>query len=307
MFASKNARSFVILIAIVLGVLTADRALSWLMGQLVTKSSHRIASIYRPGAAADVLILGNSVADAMTRVPLIEQQTGLHAYTMAVHGLDAKTQLVLVDAYLEKHPAPRFAIMEVRAASDRDVMARELAMFAGQTPQLIQLAEEQSQSIFPWRRIFTLTNFNSRNLPSILSRIGRPSDQNESDATGKLNEAKKRRFVEKRLIVSVDKSKLVAFTETIRHLQRAGTKVVVVAAPMHPVTRELGPWATEYAQIVQRNLPDGVLFVNGLQMVSGDGAYEDPVHMNEVGRERFTPVLVAAVRAIDTSVRSPTS
>jgi hypothetical protein len=279
------------------GTLAADRTASWTLGHLVIKSSNRVASLYGPGSRTNVLILGNSVADAMTRAPLIEQATGLHAFTAAVHGLDAKTQLVLVKAYLARHPAPRFAILEVRAASSRDVMARELAMFSGQSPELIGLAEDQSRSFLPWRRIFTLTNFNSRNLPSILSRIGRSSDQSESDATGELNEAKKHTFVDKRLSVAVDPSKLKAFVETINHLQSAGTKVVVVAAPMHPVTLQLGPWAAEYVKTVKAAMPKGVTFVDGLQMVRDDHAYDDPVHMNEVGRRQFTPVIVQAMRS----------
>jgi hypothetical protein len=232
----------------------------------------------------------------MTTVPLIEQATGLSAYTLAVHGLDARTQEVFARAYLQRNPPPRFVMMEVRSASDRDVIAREFTMFAWESPDLIGLAEEESRSRIPWRRISALYNFNSRNLPSVVSRVATGDDQDESGSDGVINAAKKRRFVERRLSVAVDPVKLAAFVRTIRLFQARGSTVVVVAAPMHPVTRELGAWAERYVATVRTALPPGTRFIDGLRMFGDDAAFEDPVHMNAKGRLRFTPVLAAALR-----------
>lgn len=282
---------------LVLVVFAADRLGSATLSRIVLLSGSRVPAAFAGRAGDDVLILGNSVADAMTTPKMLERASGLSAYSLAEHGLDAQTQYALVKTYLAKNRAPRFAILEMRAASDRAIFASDFTMLYRQCPDLVTLAEKQSPPLIPWRHIFTLTNFNSRYFINVVAHLDGRLTQDESAQNGRINEAMKQRFLTRRPKIELGRDALAAFRDTISLLQRHGATVIVVAAPMHPVTREIDDGTQHYVAALRHDLPPGTRFVDAMTELKDDRYFDDPIHLNKVGRQAFTPRLAAVLKS----------
>lgn len=293
------ARPFATIAVFIAVLLCADRALSFALSHAVLMSDQRVARMYDGRARGDVLVLGNSVAAAMTSPQRLNASTGLETYRLAVHGLDARTQLAFVRAYLRRNPAPTIAVLEVRTVSDREVRAREFAMFFRESPELVALAEAQSPTFVPWRRIFTLYNFNSRELPSVLARIVSGDDQRDPPDARVITMAHLERYRARDRRLTLNESSIDAFRETIDLLTRAGARVLVVSAPLHPVTIEGGDWIAGYNADLAARLPQSVTFMDAHAAFSEDRYFEDPTHLNDAGRDAFTALLADAIRNQD--------
>lgn len=292
----RHLRPFAMLLAIVACVFVLDRVTALSLSKALTYSRHRIAAIYGPRLSADLLVLGNSVADAMTTAPLLASATGMSVYTVAVHGLDARLQHIFVEDYLERHRAPKVAIMEIRPTSDRELVADAYAMYAKHSPEILDLAESNDDFLIPWRRVFASYNFNSREFPGMITRIFFGNPQAESFSNGVINESQKQSFVRGRKLLRVGDEALRDFIRTIGILQARGVKVVVVAAPTHSVRKELGDWSKVYADTVMKALPRETVFYDAQDLYQGDESFDDPTHLNERGRQQFTPVLAQLIQ-----------
>lgn len=286
----------VLLGLVVASLLVADRVGALVLHEAVTRSNSRLSMVYAGRAGADVLILGNSVADGMVNAPDLAARTGRSVFTLAIHGLDAETQLAFVRAHLRTNPAPRHAILEARTAIDIPVAARDHAMFFRHSPELLDLAERETGSILPWRRILTLSNFNSRHLMTVLGRIVTRPNQGTAFGAGVINAAMKETYRKTRKPPQASERALAALVESIAALQRAGVTVRVVAGPLHPVTRETDAVA-RFVATVAAALPAGTGFLDATGMFGEDRYFEDPLHLNDTGRAAFMDALAKLVEA----------
>src|SRR4029079_15010575 len=123
-------------------LLALDRVGASVLHWVLLRRDDRIARIYAGDRKDDILILGSSVANAMTLPAELAGETGKHVFTMAMHGLDALTQLALVQDYLARNAAPAVAVLEIRPVRTWQIWAPELQMFADGSNSLTRLNRE---------------------------------------------------------------------------------------------------------------------------------------------------------------------
>lgn len=286
----------IVLFAILLALFAADRVLAYAIGGLVRQSDYRLSYIYGADRDVDGLILGNSVGNAMATGPQLGDALGCRVLSLALHGMDARTQAAFVDDYLDRHAAPRFAVMELRSVLSSTVQAEAFGTYQIFSGRLSDLIGETGGDALHWSRISHLRALNSPILPIVLQRVVDRDDQDTGASDGRINSAMKIRY-RGLPTPTIRPDQLQAFAATARHLARRGTHVVVIAAPLHDVTRERGDWMSPLIRNVRAALGPGITLIDLSASLPGDRVFEDPVHLNKAGRTSLLPMLRDAVGA----------
>ena len=89
-----------------------DRLGGWVCGALLEGSEFRYSRMYRGGADADLLLVGNS-RGLMFYQPYIEERTRANTMNLSYNGLPMNLARVLVEDYLARNAAPRKMILDV--------------------------------------------------------------------------------------------------------------------------------------------------------------------------------------------------
>lgn len=253
---------------------------------LVRASDYRISRIYAGAAKADVLLAGNSVANAMAIPPDLEKDLHRSVFSIAAHGLDGRTQDAFVRDLIDHGGAPKVAVIEIRPILSPSVQAPAFSTYQAFSVRLAGLIRETQKSPVPWARIFPLYAFNSPQLANVLQKIVDRDDQATGPSNGKINETMKKRWLSKPVPKAVP-AQVQALRESVLALQEAGSTVVVVAAPLSPVTRQKGPWMDEVVAATRAGMPPGAEVVDYTALLDDDRYFEDPIHMNKAGRAAF--------------------
>jgi lysophospholipase L1-like esterase len=90
---------------------------------------------------------------------------------------------------------------------------------------------------------------------------------------------------------TINPSQMAAFLQTIEAFRKAGTTVVIIAAPLHPIARTT-PWMRQIAEQIRAAVPRDVPVADYSGLLEGDEYFEDPIHLNAAGRRAFEPYLV---------------
>src|SRR5262245_33980126 len=114
---------------VIVSVVALDRTAAAAMRALLLHSDDRAAHVYAGGRTDDVVILGNSVANAMANPVSLSDLTHRGVFAMAMHGLDALTQEAFARDYLMLNAPPRLALLEVRSARGGLIRAQEFGPF----------------------------------------------------------------------------------------------------------------------------------------------------------------------------------
>lgn len=293
------ARPFIFLAAFMIALFALDRVAAMGMRMLVKTSDHRLARIYGGTARADILVMGNSVGNAMTVPPRLAAALGRTVFSIACHGMDARTQNAFVGDMIEKGQAPKIAVLEVRPIFSKTLQAPAFSTFQSFSERLTSLEEESHRDGLPWTSIFRVYSFNSPQLMTIMQKIVDRDDQATGPSNGRINTAMIARWRTRRVIPEIAPDQLEAFLQTIDSLHKAGAKVIVVAGPLHPVTRSYGSWMPEIMREVRAALPRHVIVADYSDALSDDRYFEDPMHLNKAGRAAFQPYLVKLLAQTD--------
>jgi hypothetical protein len=261
---------------------------------LVRASDYRISRIYAGAAKADVLLLGNRVANAMAIPPDLEHDLHRSVFSIAAHGLDGRTQDAFVRDLIDNGGAPKVAVIEIRPILSPSVQAPAFSTYQAFSGRLAGLIRETQKSPVPWARVFPLYAFNSPQLANVLQKIVDRDDQATGPSNGKINEAMKKRWLSKPVPKAVP-AQVQALRESVLALQKAGSTVVVVAAPLSPVTRQKGPWMDEVIAAAREAMPPGAEVVDYTALLDDDRYFEDPIHMNKAGRAAFRKPLIELI------------
>ena len=105
----KHALWFLAFFALLFG---GDRLGGRLLQQQTDGSRFRYSRLYAGGAAADILLAGNSRGLNFYQ-PHIEQATGLTTFNLSYNGLPADIAKVLVLDYFDRYPAPRMLLIDI--------------------------------------------------------------------------------------------------------------------------------------------------------------------------------------------------
>ena len=98
--------------AFLLLTFAGDRLGGWVCGELLEGSEFRYSRLYRGGAEADLLLVGNS-RGLMFYQPYIEEKTQANTLNLSYNGLPMNLARVLVEDYLVNNPTPRKMILDV--------------------------------------------------------------------------------------------------------------------------------------------------------------------------------------------------
>lgn len=258
---------------------------------MVRLSDYRISRLYAGAAKADVLLMGNSVANAMAIPPDLERDLHHSVFSIAAHGLDARTQDAFAADLVDRGSAPKVAVIEIRPILSPGIQAPAFSTYRAFSGRLSGLIDETQKSKVPWARLFPLYAFNSPQLANVLQKIVDRDDQATGPSNGKINETMKKRWLAKPVPVAVP-AQVQALRNTALTLQQQGTKVVIVAAPLSPVTRRKGPWMDAVIAAAREGMPPGVEVVDYTALLDNDHYFEDPIHMNSAGRAAFRKPLL---------------
>lgn len=277
---------------VVVGVFAIDRTAAAAMRALLLHSDDRAAHVYAGGRTDDVVILGNSVGNAMANPVDLANLTHRRVFTIAMHGLDALTQEAFARDYLMLNAPPRLALLEVRSARGGLIRAQEFGPFIRPGTHMSELVDHSQESILPWRKIFQIYNFNTPHLPKTLQNLVDRDDQATGASDGHISAAIIAAWRKISEIDSIDPAAVRAFAATIGAFDAAGTVPVVILAPLHPSGRD-------QAQLPRSDvlpyLPMNILVCDFTDYLDDDKYFEDPVHLNNAGRAAIAPLFAALI------------
>jgi hypothetical protein len=293
MLKRLQSQPLIFLIGLIVCLFLADRSIAFVAQRVLLHSDFRIAQAYAGGRQDDILILGNSVANAMVLPHSLGKTVGHKAFSMAVHGLDTMAQNALVGDYLERNAAPRVALLELRPVSVDIIRANEFLIFSLGDTRMVALYDQLQESFLPWQNIFHSYRLNSPLLPITLQRLVDRDDQETGATDGRINAAMIDRWEKNssqaRPIREEQKAALLASLEAFKSV---GTHPFVILAPLHPVAR---PQGTDMLNSVASQLPPDITVCDFSSLLDDNKYYEDPTHLNKMGRQAFTPVLAALI------------
>ncbi len=296
LLARRRVHPALFLCGAIVALFAMDRIGSLVLEQITKLSDFRISQIYAGTAKADVLLLGNSVGNAMAVPPQLSKALGRSVFSIAYHGLDARTQQALVEDMIERGEAPRLALMEIRPAAQNWVYAPMFSPYRGFSPRLSVLIDSADRGTVPWRSLFHVYGFNGDTLLVILQKVFDRDDQATGPSNGNINEAIKQRWLITAPTPKANPDQLQAFRETAQALRAAGSQVVVVSAPLHPINQTRGPWEQELVDAVRAAMPADVAVVDLSDILQDDHYFEDPTHINAAGRAALEPYLIKIAR-----------
>lgn len=274
----------------------ADRAVGYALSQLVRTSDYRLSRLYAGTANADVLVTGNSVANAMVIPTNLTKTLGSPVFSIASHGMDSFTQQAFLEDYLDNQPAPKVVVMEIRPVLSPMRTAPAFSTFQSLSQRMRTQVRETEPSIATWSTIFHTFRVNSPQLPNILIKIVDRDDQRTGPSNGKINASLIHQWQIRPNAPEVAPAQLRVFAESVRKLQGAGSKVIVIAAPLHPAARKDGAWITKAEREVRAALPGDVPLFDFSAALSEDQYFEDPIHLNRTGRAALEPLLLKVIR-----------
>lgn len=273
----------------------ADRAVGYGLSLLVRASDYRLSRLYAGNAKADVLVAGNSVANAMVIPTNLSKTLGSPVFSIASHGMDSFTQEAFLEDYLDNQPAPKVVVLEMRPALSPMRTAPAFSTFQSLSDRMRSQVRETEPSIAMWSSVFHTFRVNSPQLPNILIKIVDRDDQKTGPSNGRINSSLIHQWQARTKVPEVSSAQLKVFGDTVRKLQAAGSKVIVIAAPLHPAARKDGAWIVKAQRTIRDVLPPSVPLYDFSAALSDDKYFEDPIHLNRTGRAALEPMLLDVI------------
>jgi hypothetical protein len=301
MFASKQRAGdritspLVFLVALVLLTFLADRLVGKGLAMVVQQSDFRLSRIYAGTAKADILVSGNSVANAMLIPTEVEAQLGRPVFSIASHGMDGLTQRAFIRDYLDQEKAPKLALIEIRPALIASPNAPAFSTYQALSPRIRKAVRDVEGASAIWANIFHTYRVNSPQLPGILWKTYDRDDQQTGPSNGRINATLIADWSGRKEKPKISPTQFAALLDSVQDLRRAGTRVVLVMAPIHPAARGNGNWIGMVDAAMKAHLPADVTYVDLARLLSDDIYFEDPIHLNQRGRRALQPTLIRLI------------
>lgn len=281
----------------VLLVVGADRSLGAVLVTQVGSSGFRVAELYTRRIDADIVVIGNSTAVHAFPGDRLEAATGRSAFNLAYNGLPGEVGGALIEDYLDRNVAPSQLVVEVTMLLTQDGSRSQFAPFTRYSSRLEDVVFDGRPADRVACEALTLFCFNSELTYRVLAHRNGASDQAEGlDVSGEPAP------VAQDPVAPGSMHSVPAAVESVRHaLDRAdalGTRVVLVAAPIHPSSRRPGEvaerarWLASVGDVLGRN----VLDLQDLALPSG--SFADRLHLNRAGSAALVPAFVALLQGV---------
>ena len=138
-----------------------DRLGGWVLGQLTDASQFRYSRLYNDGAAAEILLLGNS-RGLIFYQPYIEEITGKNTFNFSYNGMSIDLGATLVADHLDRYPAAELLLIDV-SMCDRvnNQLTSNFSCYMSNSDGLNQLIRDSIPKVANAARLSHLYRYNS--------------------------------------------------------------------------------------------------------------------------------------------------
>ncbi|PHR94178.1 MAG: hypothetical protein COA69_00855 [Robiginitomaculum sp.] len=169
----SNFKNLKAILFITLCVFVMDRTAGVIGNMIVNKSNFRYAKLYTGRLDMDVAIFGNSRGVHSFYAPELSENLCRNVVNLSYNGLGIKVLEVIIRDVLEKTDGLDVAIIEVTSVLSGNNSERQLAPFTPYSKNLTNFLNAQSDSIIPWRKLFTSYRLNGELFYRVGFYIGR--------------------------------------------------------------------------------------------------------------------------------------
>jgi hypothetical protein len=282
MGSAKRFAVWFALLAIV--VVAGDRIGAFACSRVLLGSQFRFSRVYRGGANAGVLVIGDSRGVHSFYAPAIEKLTGRPALNLSFNSMSVPIAEALLADYLERNARPRMVIIETTCVVVDRGLVSELRTYAGLSKRLEALYAREHPRAAAAGRLFRLLPYDSEFFLRALMYLRR-SDQdwiNRNVIAPQLAEAPRGRWSPRPHQENLD-----ALGRLVPMLRARGIEVKLVIAPYH---RSVMVDMNEIIRGVTRSVPSAQVS-NYADAIEDSRYFADGVHMNADGSEVFLRML----------------
>lgn len=288
-------------IAFLLAYLAGDRLASLALDRLVGRSHFRFSQMYRGGARADVLVLGDSRGVHSFYAPGLSKSLGRRVVNLSFNGLSTEIIECLFNDYLEHNAPPRLLVLEVTNVFSKPSALVNFKPYLSQSPHLSSLLRRDNPNEYWATRLSHLYRFNCELFLRVLA-YQRKDDQSwilSSRISKDLfdQSLKSEEDVYRPILADYVQSNLAALGRMLKVASAAGVEVRLVIAPYLPQYRShIKNWqevVKTFESMVQTKGPDkpGTTFWDCSTALDRPEQFADRIHLNRVGADGLFDLL----------------
>jgi hypothetical protein len=264
-------------------VVTMDRVLASSLGAMLLESGDRLLSIYKPGPAADVVVLGNSRADNHFPTAAIKTLTCWDSANLGMGGAPTTVSDLLFQDYVERHGAPHLLILEPTSVVDPPHALADLPLLSYYSERVDGFIQKVDYSMWAGNQAFNLLIFNNNQTIRTFADMlrGRSGDRT---LDGTMSDALKHD------IEHLPKEEMIGFQPNWEAMDRIiatarehGTKVAVVLTPLYPGYIGKVTNFEAFFDDLKRRLPADVTVIDARRAVTEEAHFMDALHVNALG------------------------
>lgn len=262
-----------------------DRLGGFILKKQVAHSQFRYSRLYHDGAAAEVLLVGNSRGLTFYQ-PYIESSSGRSSFNLSYNGMPIDLAKVLTQDYLDRYPAPKIMVVDITIC-DRlnDELAAAFLTYTQDSPRLDTFLKRKMPKVWWGGQVAKLTRYNNEVFQRALYY------RNRSDEDWLLD-----RVIADKLASAVDEMRYGMNPGLVQPLQALVAYAQAKGVAVHLV---IGPYFPGFAQKIDRldALKQAVEAATGLPVhdyraaLTDPSAFGDLQHPNKKGSLQYVDLL----------------
>ena len=270
-----------------------DRLLGYVLGEISSQSSFRFSRLYRGGADADILILGNSRVVNSFSQPDLEKELGKKVFNMSYNGLRIDIARVLLDDYLALNRKPSTIIIEASMLTRAyPELAKELKPYVTSENGIGTILKELYPDIYRYSMVSHVFRYNSEIFLRSLYYLTRDDQRwiNEGVISSE-HERELEGF--QGAVFDVDSALLRDLVAIEQRCLSESIELKVILAPYLPAYAQKIRNLDEWKQAIDRSLSNGTV-MDCSRCVEGSESFADWVHLNRSGSKVLLDTLLKA-------------
>ena len=271
-------------LGLILGmVVTMDRAFASWLGETLRHANDRFMAVYQEGAAADVVVLGNSRADNHFPVSDLQRLTCGTALNLGMGGAPTTVADLLWQDYLERHGPPRLLLLEPTSVVDDPNALADLPLLAYYSDRVDGFIRKVDPTMWVSNKLFNTLIFNNNQTIRLAMERVRPTGGDRT-LSGSMSP------VLKAQLAHAPSEAMEGFQPNWEALDRIidsarahGTTVAVVITPYFPGYIEKLTNFDAFFDDLKRRLPADVPVIDTRRAVTDEAQFVDALHINQEG------------------------
>jgi hypothetical protein len=266
------------------------------IASLVIRSNTKFSAVYRGGHACDVVILGNSRADASFCPPDMEAATGLSVFQLGHKGTSAEIAECLWADYLERTRPPGILLVEVTCVTSDNDPLYDLKAYGYWSKRLLGLLRRTDPAAYAATAVSRLFLWNGEVLFSSLYHLGRSDQARARQRDRRIDAATAARMMERSDVEPLEprEANLPALRRIVDLARASGCRVCLVVAPFWPdYARKRSAARQELLANIRSCVGEGVRIADYGEAVEDPAAFENIGHLNGYGTTLLLRRIVA--------------